>query len=196
MADAKTREFIKDVEELKRNLNELNRPYDFSQVENQLKELKNLYNKIEGLIQEIEEEDDMEKNNRRPLLNKFNEYKEDFENLKKQYNQKIDEISTIVDQILLMRGELHGEAKETAQRNMALQNIKMLDEEGKLIEGIAKNVEESIHNIRNMKVELHNQDERLLMVDNKVEEMDKKVDDTKKIFDQIDKRTFCRKLLL
>ena len=95
-----------------------------------------------------------------------------------------------------MRGELHGKEKETAQRNMALQNIKLLNEQGNLKEGIAKNVEESIQKIRNMKVELHNQDERILIVDKKVEEMDIKLDGTKEVFDGADKRSFCRKIIL
>lgn len=60
MADAKTRQFIKEVKELERDLNELNSPYGFSQVEEQLKKLKNLYNNIEDLIQEIYEEEEME----------------------------------------------------------------------------------------------------------------------------------------
>ena len=197
MSNDKIRELRRNIDTLEQDLNALVPPYDFSQVEDQLKNLKELYENIETLIQDINNEIDMEESSsRRPLINRFKEYKTDFDILKKEYNRKVNEISTVVDQILLMKGELHGEARTNAQRNMALQQIKVVDEQGNLIDGIAKNVDESMENIKRMKVELKKQDEKLDVIVKKVEKMEEKVDETAKIFDGMEKRLFCRKILL
>ena len=113
MSYEKNRELTKKIETLKEELNELEQPYDFSQVENQLNNLKDQYNEIEKLIEFINNDIESENQNKgTSLINKFKENKDEFEILKKEYHRKVNEISTIVDQILLMRGELHGEEKE------------------------------------------------------------------------------------
>ena len=197
MSYQKNRELTTKIEILKEELNSLEQPYDFSQVENQLNNLKKLYNEIEGLIEFINNDIESENQNKgTPLINKFKENKDEFEILKKEYHRKVNEISTIVDQILLMRGELHGEEKENAQKNMALQQLKILDEHGNLLEGIAKNVEEAIENIKKMKVELKNQDEQLGKINDKAIKIKEQVDDTEKIFNKISQRALCRKITL
>lgn len=186
------------LEKLRNKVENLKPTDNLSQSQDEVEEIDQEIQNTEEAIKEIDDEaeDDEELSTQKPLMDKFNEYKNDFEILKNKYNKKRDEVMSAHNQELLMQGKLHGVEKKKAARDMALDQMKNIDEHELMIDDIAQNVKDANANIANMNVEVKNQGERLKNVDDKVIQMDQTVKKTEERFGGMEKRIFCRKFLL
>lgn len=186
------------IEKLRNKVENLKPTDNLSQSQDEVEEIDQEIQNTEDAIKEIDDEaeDDEELSTQKPLMDKFNEYKNDFEILKNKYNKKRDEVMSAHNQELLMQGKLHGVEKKKAERDMALDQMKNIDEHELMIDDIAQNVKDANANIANMNVEVKNQGERIKNVDDKVIQMDQTVKKTEERFGGMEKRIFCRKFLL
>ena len=186
------------IEKLRNKVENLKPTDNLSQSQDEVEEIDQEIQNTEEAIKEIDDEaeDDEELSTQKPLMDKFNEYKNDFEILKNKYNKKRDEVMSAHNQELLMQGKLHGVEKKKAERDMALDQMKNIDEHEIMIDSIAQNVKDANANIANMNVEVKNQGERIKNVDDKVIQMDQTVKKTEERFGGMEKRIFCRKFLL
>ena len=71
-----------------------------------------------------------------------------------------------------------------------------VENQGRMLEEIYKNIIESLENILKMKEELKTQDEKLVEIDNKLDGIKEKLIETEKVYDGMEKRLFCRKIIL
>ena len=186
------------IEKLRNKVENLKPTDNLSQSQDEVEEIDQDIQNTEEAIKEIDDEaeDDEELSTQKPLMDKFNEYKNDFEILKNKYNKKRDEVMSAHNQELLMQGKLHGVEKKKAERDMALDQMKNIDEHELIIDDIAQNVKDANANIANMNVEVKNQGERIKNVDDKIIQMDQTVKKTEERFGGMEKRIFCRKFLL
>jgi len=190
---------LKNLIEKFRNKVENLKPSDnLSQSQDEVEEIDGDITNIEETIKEIEDEaeEDEELSTQKPLMDRFTEYKNDFDIIKNKYNKKRDEVMTAHNQELLMQGKLHGVVKKKAERDMALDEMKEIDEHDIMIDDIAKNIKDANNNLDNMNVEAKKQREQIERVDDKVIQMDQTVKKTGDIFDGMEKRVFCRKFML
>ena len=190
---------LKNLIEKFRNKVENLKPSDnLSQSQDEVEEIDGDITNIEETIKEIEDEaeEDEELSTQKPLMDRFTEYKNDFDIIKNKYNKKRDEVMTAHNQELLMQGKLHGVEKKKAERDMALDEMKEIDEHDIMIDDIAKNIKDANNNLDNMNVEAKKQREQIERVDDKVIQMDRTVKKTGDIFDGMEKRVFCRKFML
>ena len=165
------------IEKLRNKVENLKPTDNLSQSQDEVEEIDQEIQNTEEAIKEIDDEaeDDEELSTQKPLMDKFNEYKNDFEILKNKYNKKRDEVMSAHNQELLMQGKLHGVEKKKAERDMALDQMKNIDEHEIMIDSIAQNVKDANANIANMNVEVKNQGERIKNVDDKIIQMDQTV---------------------
>ena len=186
------------IEKLRNKVENLKPTDNLSQSQDEVEEIDQEIQNTEDAIKEIDDEaeDDEELSTQKPLMDKFNEYKNDFEIIRNKYNKKKDEVMSAHNKELLMQGKLHGVEKKKAARDMALDQMKNIDEHELMIDDIAQNVKDANANIANMNVEVKNQGERLKNVDDKVIQMDQTVKKTEERFGGMEKRIFCRKFLL
>ena len=186
------------IEKLRNKVENLKPSDNLSQSQDEVEEIDRDIQNTEETIKEIEEEaeDDEELSSQKPLMDKFNEYKNDFEIIKNKYNKKRDEVMTAHNQELLMQGKLHGVEKKKAERDMALDQMKQIDEHDLIIDGIQNNIKGANNNLANMNVELKKQGEQINTIGEKVIQMDQTVKKTGEVYDGMEKRIFCRKFMM
>lgn len=186
------------LEKLRNKVENLKPSENLSQSQDEVEEIDQDIQNTEETIKEIEEdaEEDEELSTQKPLMDKFNEYKNDFEIIKNKYNKKKDEVMSAHNKELLMQGKLHGVEKKKAERDMALDQMKDIDEHELMIDSISDNVKGINNNLDNMNVEAKQQREQIERVDDKVIQMDQTVKKTEERFGGMTKRAFCRKFML
>lgn len=186
------------LEKLRNKVENLKPSENLSQSQDEVEEIDQDIQNTEETIKEIEEdaEEDEELSTQKPLMDKFNEYKNDFEIIKNKYNKKKDEVMSAHNKELLMQGKLHGVEKKKAERDMALDQMKDIDEHELMIDSISDNVKGINNNLDNMNVEAKQQREKIERVDDKVIQMDQTVKKTEERFGGMTKRAFCRKFML
>ena len=186
------------LEKLKNKVENLKPSENLSQSQDEVEEIDQDIQHVEEAIKDIEDEaeEDEELSNQKPLMDKFNEYKNDFDIIKNKFNKKKDEVMTAHNQELLMQGKLRGVEKKKAERDMALDQIKQIDEHELIIDGISDNIKGANANLANMNVEAKKQREQIVNIGDKVVQMDQTVKKTGEVFDGVEKRVFCRKFML
>lgn len=171
---------------------------NLSQSEDEIEKIEEMINNIDEKITEIEGdvEEDEDFSNQRPLMDKFSELKNDFNIIKNNFYKKKDEVMTAHNKERLMRGELHGVEKKKAERDMALDQMKDIDEHGLLIDSIGDNLKGAGNNLTNMNVEAKKQREQINRVGDKVVKMDNNIKKTGQVMGGIERRVFCRKFIV
>ena len=186
------------IDKLRNKVENLKTTDNLSQSQDEVEEIDQDIQNTEETIKEIEEdaEEDEELSTQKPLMDKFNEYKNDFEIIRNKYNKKKDEVMSAHNKELLMQGKLHGVEKKKAERDMALDQMKDIDEHELMIDSISDNVKGINNNLDNMNVEAKKQREQIERVDDKVVQMDQTIKKTEQTFGGMEKRIFCRKFML
>ena len=184
------------IEKLKNKVENLKPSDNLAQSQDEVQEIDNVIQDIEENIKELDDDEDGDLSNQKPLMDKFSEYKSDFDIIKNKFLKKKDEVMTAHNQELLMQGKLHGVEKKKAERDMALDQIKQIDEHELIIDGIGNNIKDANTNLANMNVEAKKQRERIDNIGDKVVQMDQTVKKTGDVFDGVEKRVFCRKFML
>ena len=139
---------------------------DTSQNRNAMEDIDDLIKSIEDKIEEIDNDmnEDEDLSGNKPLINKLTEQKNEFNIIKNNYNRKAENARSAINQELLMRGELKGVEKKKAQRDMALDQVKEVDNQGLIIDSIGKHVRDANVNLANMNDEAKRQGEQIYRV--------------------------------
>ena len=140
------------VEKFKTKIENLNPSDDASRCQDEVEQLEEIQKNIEGLIETLENdaENDEDFANQKPLINKFEEQKKEFDILKNKFFKKKDDVRSAHAKELLMEGKLTGVEQKKAQRDLALDNVKEVDEQGLLIDSIHSNIKSANSNFSNM----------------------------------------------
>ena len=186
------------LEKFKTKIENLNPSDDASRCEDEVEQLEEIQKNIEELIEglESEAENDEDFANQKPLINKFEEHKKEFDILKNKFFKKKDDVRSAHAKELLMEGKLTGVEQKKAQRDLALDNVKEVDEQGLLIDSIHSNVKSTNSNLSNMNEEAKKQGEKLDNIGDTVLTMETSVKKTEKTFGEMERRIICRKCIV
>lgn len=186
------------IEKLKGKVNKFQPSDDIAKDQQDMEDIEDMIKNIEDKIEEIDKdmEEDEDTSAQKPLLNKISEYKNEFNIVKNNYNKKKDEANSAHSQELLMRGELKGVEKKKAQRDMAIDLDKQVDEQGLMLDSIHDHVIGANNNLKNMNVEVKNQGEKLNNIGEKVINMDQSVKKTGQTMGEMERRVCCRKCIV
>lgn len=171
---------------------------DVGNNDQEIREIEEIETSIDQLLDQIKEdfEDDEELSSQRQLLDKVQEQKNDFEIYKNKFNGKKDKARSAASQELLKQGKLTGVEKKKAERDMAIDLNKEVDEQGLMLDSIHKNVLGANENLENMNTEAKRQGEQLDRVGERVVTIDSKVKKTGHVMTEMERRICCRKCIL
>ena len=186
------------LEKFKTKIENLNPSDDASRCQDEVEQLEEIQKNIEELIEglESEAENDEDFANQKPLINKFEEHKKEFDILKNKFFKKKDDVRSAHAKELLMEGKLTGVEQKKAQRDLALDNVKEVDEQGLLIDSIHSNIKSANSNFSNMSEEAKKQGEKLDNIGDTVLTMETSVKKTEKTFGEMERRIICRKCIV
>ena len=186
------------LEKFKTKIENLNPSDDASRCQDEVEQLEEIQKNIEELIEglESEAENDEDFANQKPLINKFEEHKKEFDILKNKFFKKKDDVRSAHAKELLMEGKLTGVEQKKAQRDLALDNVKEVDEQGLLIDSIHSNIKSANSNFSNMNEEAKKQGEKLDNIGDTVLTMETSVKKTEKTFSEMERRIICRKCIV
>ena len=198
MSDSKMKHLNNQLVKLKSQIEKFNPSDDISKDQEDMERIEDLIKDIDTEIEEIDNEieEDEDLKAKKPLLDKVSEQKNEFEILKNNYNKKKDAARSAHSKELLMQGKLTGVERKKAQRDMALDQVKEVDEQGLMLNSIHDNVKAANTNLENMNVEVKKQGEQLDRIGDKVITIDQSVKKTGEVMGEIERRNCCRKCSL
>ena len=198
MSDSKMKHLNNQLTKLKSQIEKFNPSDDISKDQEDMEKLEDLIKDIETEIDEIDNEieEDEDLQAKKPLLDKVSEQKNEFNIQKNNYNKKKDAARSAHSKELLMQGKLTGVERKKAQRDMALDQVKEVDEQGLMLNSIHDNVKGANVNLTNMNVEVKKQGEQIDRIGDKVITIDKSVKKTGETMGEIERRNCCRKCSL
>ena len=169
-----------DLKELKKLLDRFKNAVDglkpsenLVQSEDEITKIEQSLNDLDEKIADIESQtEDEEYSSQRPLMDKFSELKNDFEICKKNFYKK------------------------KAERDMALDQVKQVDEQGLIVNSIGENLKGAGANLTNINSGLKEQREQIERVGEKVVNMDTNIKKTGQLMGGIERRAFCRKFIV
>ena len=124
---------------------------------------------------EIEEINADESSYTRPLLNSLRSDEKDLEIYQKKYQNLVTYWQKKRMQEDLVSGNLTGSNAIKAQREMGLDNIKEVDNQGLIIDSIGENIKSANANLVNVNNELQNQGEQITRIQQNNHEIDSQV---------------------
>ena len=163
--------------------------YKFDQIE---EEYKDLARGTEG----IDEIDDNDIKGDSPLLNQFNDQKNNLYIIGNNIETIKKNLKSTYCKELLKRGKLGGKERKEAQRDMALDNIKETDNQKRMLHSIHNNVIESNENLGYVNQEIKTQGDQIKTIGEKVINVGESVKNTGQVMSQIERRICCRKFSL
>ena len=198
MSDSKMKHLNNQLVKLKSQIEKFKPSDDISKDQEDMERIEDLIKDIDAEIDEIDNEieEDEDLKAKKPLLDKVSEQKNEFEILKNNYNKKKDAARSAHSKELLMQGKLTGVERKKAQRDMALDQVKEVDEQGLMLNSIHDNVKGANVNLTNMNVEVKKQGEQIDRIGDKVITIDKSVKKTGETMGEIERRNCCRKCSL
>ena len=180
----KIKEQLKSID---RQLNELKSATDLYQAKSLIEKIETLINKINN---EISEEDD--DGNLQPLLkselNDLEIYSNNLNKLKENWRIK-ENIEK------LKNGELEGADAEEAKRAENLDHMKQVDNQGLIVDSIANNIKDANNNLGNINAELNNQGQQIDSIQKKTNEIENQVNKAGKVMTRIEGRAKCIQIL-
>ena len=157
--------------------------------------LKQIGEKIKKAKLEIEEINADESSYTRPLLNSLKSDEKDLEIYQKKYQNQLQYWEKKRMQEDLIKGNLTGSDAIKAQREMGLENVKEVDNQGLIIDSIGENIKGANANLTNINNELQNQGEQMNRIQDHTNEIDSQVKQTGKIMTKMEGRAKCIQIL-
>ena len=198
MSDSRMKHLNNQLIKLKSQIDKFNPSDDISKDEDDMEKIEDLIKDIEGELEEIDNEieDDEDLKGRKPLLDKLSEQKNELSVLKNNFNKKKDEAKSAHSKELLKQGKLTGVERKKAQRDMAIDQVKEVDEQGLMLDSVHDYVKGANKDLENMNVEVKEQGEQIKRIDDQVITIDQKVKKTGNVMSEIERRNCCRKCFL
>ena len=180
------------ISSIRSNLDELGKINDVYQAEQKLNEIDK---KIKNTKEEIENLNEDSSSLSRPLLNSLKTEEKDLEILENQYNKYLDHWKRKRAQEDLKQGKLTGADALKVQREMGLDNLREVDNQGLIIESAGENIKIANRNLKNVNVELDNQGQQMDRIQDHVLETENQVKKTGKIMTRMETRAKCVQIL-
>ena len=180
------------VNSIKNDLEELSTINELYEAEQKLKEIGE---KIRKANSEIEDINSDESSYKKPLLNSLKSYEKDLRIYEGKYQNQVQYWEKKRRQEDLVRGNLTGADAMKAQREMGLDNIKEVDNQGLIIDSIGENIKGANANLTNINNELQNQGEQMNRIQDHTNEIDSQVKQTGKIMTKMEGRAKCIQIL-
>ena len=183
---------IKQIQErldsIKINLDRLQKTNELYEAERYINEITD---KIRVTKKQIEDFTNDESSYSKPLLNSLKSYDKDLEIYENKFNaQKEKWIKKRREQDLI-EGKLTGADALKAQREIGLENMKEVDNQGLIIDSIGEKVKSANVNLINVNNELQNQGEQMNRIQEKTLETESQVKQTNKIMTKMEGRAKC-----
>ena len=179
------------IETIKEKCEELNTINELEEAEELIEEIGKKIEQAEGEINEIHEDSSLSK----PLLSSLSCEEKDL----KIYSKKFEKLKNIWErkrmEADLKEGKLTAVDAIKAQRNMALDNNREVDNHGLIIDSIGENIKTANVNLNNINTELQNQGDQMNRIQEKTLDTEKKVKDTGKIMTRMEGRAKCVQII-
>ena len=179
------------VASIKNNLDELSIIKELYEAEQKLREIEQKINRTKEEIESINEDTSIS----RPLLNSLKSEEKDLNIYENKYKTFVDYWERKRKQEELIRGNLTGADAMKAQREMALDNQKEVDNQGLIIDSIGENIKNANVNLVNINNELQNQGEQMNRIQEKTLDTENQVKQTGKIMTRMEVRAKCIQIL-
>ena len=180
------------IESIKSDFEELSKIIELYEAEQKLKDINEKIKKTKSEIEEIQED---ESSYSKPLINSLKSEKNDLEILEKKYNSQAEIWGRKRKQEDLINGKLSGADALKAQREMGLDNLKEVDNQGLIIDSIGENIKTANANLVNINNELQNQGEQMNRIQQKTNETESQVKQTAKIMTRKEGRAKCIQII-
>jgi len=185
-------ESVKDrIASIKRNLDELSIIKEVYEAEQKLREIEQKIKRTKEEIEGINEDTSIS----RPLLNSLKSEEKDLKIYENKYKNLVDYWEKKRRQEELISGNLTGANAIKAQRELALENQKEVDNQGLIIDSIGENIKNANVNLVNINNELQNQGEQMNRIQEKTLETENQVKQTGKIMTRMEVRAKCIQIL-
>ncbi len=190
MNDNSTKHLKSLILNITTKLNELEMITDLYQATQQLNDIKK---KIEDANNEIQEINDGDLS--KPLLNTLKSDEQELKVLQTKYKKQLDKWERERNRQKLISGELTGADALKAQREMGLDNIKEVDNQGLIIDSIGEKIKGANANLVNINNELQDQGEQMNRIQEKTLETETQVKQTGKIMTRMEGTAKCIQII-
>ena len=180
------------IESIKSDFEEWSKIIELYEAEQKLKDINEKIKKTKSEIEEIQED---ESSYSKPLINSLKSEEKDLEILEKKYNSQAEIWGRKRKQEDLINGKLSGADALKAQREMGLDNLKEVDNQGLIIDSIGENIKTANANLVNINNELQNQGEQMNRIQQKTNETESQVKQTAKIMTRMEGRAKCIQII-
>ena len=180
------------IDSIRSNLDELSGIKDLYDAERKLQEIDK---KIKNVREEIEIMNEDGSSFTQPLLKSLKTEEKDLDILEIQYNKSVEQWKRLKRIEDLKEGKLTGADTQQAKREMQLDNLKEVDNQGLMIDSIHNNIKNANNNLVNINTELDNQGQKIDRIENHVLEAENQVKKTGKVMTKLENRAKCIQFL-
>ena len=186
-----------DVEKFDRRVSSINIEADLYRNKQEFEDLERWYQKLSSKIEECDNDiqDSSITSNKKPLINKLNQYKSGLDIAKNKLNEKKNRWKTQYNIELLKEGKLTGAEKIKTQRDMILEQHKETDYQGNIIDSIASNIKDTNRNLEGINTELKSQGDQMNRIHDHAMNADTQVKQTEKIMTKMERRQKWMKII-
>ena len=176
------------LESIKINLDRLQKTTELYEAERIIKEISE---KISVTRRQIDDFQNDESTYSKPLLNSLKSYEKDLDIYENKFNTQKEKWEKKRREQDLLEGKLIGADALKAQREIGLENVKEVDNQGLIIDSIGENIKTANVNLTNINTELQNQGEQMNRIQEKTLETESQVKQTGKIMTKMEGRAKC-----
>ena len=180
------------IRSIKSDLDELTTINELYEAEQKLKQIGEKIKKAKNEIEEINAD---ESSYKKPLLNSLRSDEKDLEIYEKKYQNQLQYWEKKRRQEELVSGNLKGTDAIKAQRELGLENLKEVDNQGIMINEIGENIKGANVNLENINNELDNQGQQMKRIEQNNLEIHSNVMQTGKIMSKMEGRAKCIQIL-
>ena len=180
------------LDSIKINLDRLQKTSELYEAERIITEITD---KLRVTKKQIEDFQGDESSYSKPLLNSLKSYEKDIEIYENKLNTQKEKWDKKRREQDLLEGKLSGADALKAQREIGLENLKEVDNQGLIIDSIGEKVKGANVNLTNINAELQNQGEQMNRIQEKTLETESQVKQTGKIMTKMEGRAKCIQII-
>ena len=180
------------LESIKINLDRLQKTSELYEAERIINEITD---KIRVTKKQLEDFQTDQSSYSKPLLSSLRSYEKDLEKNENKLNFQQEKWDKKRREQDLIEGKLTGADALKAQREIGLENMKEVDNQGLIVDSIGENIKSANVNLTNINNELQNQGEQMNRIQEKTLETESQVKQTGKIMTKMEGRAKCIQII-
>ena len=180
------------LESIKINLDRLQKTSELYEAERIINEITD---KIRVTKKQLEDFQTDQSSYSKPLLSSLRSYEKDLEIYENKLNFQQEKWDKKRREQDLIEGKLTGADALKAQREIGLENMKEVDNQGLIVDSIGENIKTANVNLTNINNELQNQGEQMNRIQEKTLETESQVKQTGKIMTKMEGRAKCIQII-